>query len=68
MSIARRIEELEELAYRQGFDALSNRMAERLRHKSEVELAAIRILLERYAATGEETPGLLEIIKELTQP
>jgi hypothetical protein len=50
MSIARRIEELEAAAYRMGFDALSARMGERLKGKSEAELAAIRATLETYTA------------------
>jgi uncharacterized protein (UPF0335 family) len=68
MNIARRIQELEEAAYRQGFDAASARMAERLRTKSEAELTAFRAALEVYCTTGKALPGLLEQIKELTSP
>ncbi len=68
MSIARRIEELEQAAYRAGFDALKRRMTERLRGKSEAEITAARAMLEHYMRTGEVMPGLLEILQEMTAP
>jgi hypothetical protein len=68
MNIRRRIEELEEIAYRQGFDAASARMAERLRVMTDTELTAFRAALEHYATTGKAVPGLLDQIEELTQP
>lgn len=68
MSIARRVEELEAAAYRQGYDALSARMAERLKHKSDDEIKAISHMLETYMRTGRAMPGLLEIIEEVTAP
>jgi uncharacterized protein (UPF0335 family) len=68
MSIARRIEELEAAAYRMGFDALSARMAERLRPKSEAEITAMRAMLEEYMTTGKAMPGLLEALQEITEP
>lgn len=67
MSIARRIAELEEAAMRRGHDALSQRMGERLRHKTEAELTATRSMLEEYMTTGEAMPGLAEIIEDLTK-
>lgn len=68
MSLERRINELEEAAYRQGHDALSRRMTERLRAKSGEELHAIGIALESYLRSGEAAPGLIETIAEITQP
>jgi len=68
MSIARRIEELEAAAYRQGFEALSRRMAERLRGKSDAEIKAIGAMLETYMRSGKPLPGLSEMLEELTAP
>lgn len=68
MSITRRIEELEEAAYRQGHAALDKRMAQRLRGKSEAEIKAIRHMLEHYTTTGQALPGLIEILQEMTTP
>ena len=68
MSIARRIEELEAEAYRQGFDELSRRMANRLKGKSDSEIRAIGEVLETYMRTGHAMPGLQEIIEEMTKP
>ena len=68
MSIQRRIEELEAEAMRQGYDALSARMGERVSQLSSAELASLSAQLEHYCRTGEAAPGLIETIKELTQP
>jgi len=68
MSVARRIEELEEAAYRQGRDAASRRMAERLRNKSDAEITAMRAMLEEFCTGGKAMPGLTEAIEELTKP
>jgi hypothetical protein len=67
MNIERRISDLEQAAYRQGFDELSRRMAERLRTKSEAEIKAISGALEAYLHHGRVVPGLVETIKELTE-
>ena len=68
MSITRRLEELEAEAYRQGFDELSKRMAERIAAKSDSEIEAIAHMLETFMRTGHAMPGLEEIIKEMTAP
>ena len=67
MSVERRIQALEQAAYQQGFDALSRRMEERLKGRSDAEIKAIGSMLETYCTTGQAMPGLLEIMKELTE-
>ena len=68
MSLDRRISELEALAMRQGFDALSARLRERVAALTPAELAALQAALEAYCRDGTQTPGLLETIQELTEP
>lgn len=67
MSLNKRIEQLEQTAIRNGWDALSRRMDARLKHLSDAQVTALRAALETYLRTGEETPGLVETLKELTR-
>jgi hypothetical protein len=67
MSIERRISELEAEALRQGHADLDRRMGERVAKLSPAELAAAQAQLEAYCRTGIETPGLLQLIKDLTE-
>jgi hypothetical protein len=67
MNTRKRIEQLEAAAIRQGWDVLSRRMDARLKHLSDAQVTALRAALETYLRTGEETPGLIETLKELTQ-
>lgn len=67
MSLNKRIAQLEETAIRNGWDALSRRMDANLKHLSDAQVTALRAALETYLRTGEETPGLIETLKELTR-
>lgn len=67
MSLSKRIAQLEAQAIRQGWDALSNRMDANLKHLTDAQLASLRAALETYMRTGEETPGLIETLRELTK-
>ena len=67
MNTRKRIEQLEAAAIRQGWDVMAARLDERLRDMPEPQLTALRQALEAYCRTGEETPGLIETLKELTR-
>ena len=67
MSLNKRIQQLEQTAIRNGWDALSRRMDARLKHLSDAQVTALRQALETYMRTGEETPGLIETLRELTK-
>ena len=67
MSLNKRIQQLEQTAIRNGWDALSRRMDARLKHLSDAQVTALRAALETYLRTGEETPGLIETLKEITR-
>lgn len=67
MSLNKRIQQLEQTAIRNGWDALSRRMDARLKHLSDAQVTALRAALETYLRTGEETPGLIETLRELTK-
>lgn len=68
MTPERRLEQLEEAAYRQGYDALTRRMDARLRTMSDAEIAALESLLLLHMKTGQASQELLAAIEELTQP
>lgn len=67
MSLNKRIQQLEQTAIRNGWDALSRRMDARLKHLSDAQLTALRQALEAYCRDGTETPGLIETLRELTK-
>lgn len=67
MSLHKRIAQLEAQAIRQGWDAMAARMDANLKHLTDAQIAALRAALETYMCTGEETPGLIETLRELTK-
>ena len=66
MTPERRLEMLERAAYAQGHDALSRRIADRLKPKTDAEIWAIGALIENHMKTGEAPDELALLIEELT--
>lgn len=68
MTPERRLAQLEEVAYRQGHDALTRRMDARLKRMTDAEIAGLEAALEHHMKTGETPDELATIVEELTTP